>query len=124
MIVKFIRDLYRTYSVGSPTREFFKENGDRWFRVEKPFNTRHVSVKIFDGESTMSISSRFVEEIINDERVGFQSCGYCGHVQEKGKGNCTLCKSGGKYLMDLIKMQDDGDTNSVLKLSLKKSIRC
>ena len=71
-----------------------------WLKVVPPFERGYLNVKFDDGDP-IKINNSVIIEIINDERVNYQYCTYCGHSQKAGLDACSACLRGKDYLEPL-----------------------
>lgn len=102
MIVRISPRITRSISNESVRLRLHKVLKDNsWFKCVTPFERSRFNI-IIDNEGPIILSSSSITEIINDERMNYEYCNYCGHTQKRGLGKCSSCTHPKAFLENLL----------------------
>ena len=100
MIVKIRKGASRGVSSEAIRRRILNVEG-WWVKCVPPFSRSVMNIVIDDG-SPLRVDSSSITEIINDERVNYQYCSYCGHSHKIGIDVCEHCGKTKEYFEPLM----------------------
>ena len=100
MIIKIRRGSSRSIS-NTITRIKLQSVEEKWVKCIYPFSRSTFNIDIGDGVPIKISSSSFMD-IINDERVNYNYCNFCGNIQKKNIDACMICDHGNKGFEQLI----------------------
>lgn len=98
MIVKLAVGISRRFP--QTIRHIILRTEGKWIKCAPPFQYNTLNV-IIDGHDYRILSSS-ITNTINDERVNYVQCSYCGTTQLKCREECESCNRDKTYLKPLI----------------------